>query len=111
MGMAGSRFAQSALDFIQRALPVGCWQGRSARAATQQTAKSIIRWSFDGAYAATAGVPPRVMGIGRVPATQRPLQRTTLSFADFEVNELKEASQHSHWRCYVNSALQKMCLC
>ena len=40
---------------------------------------------------ATAGVAPRVMGIGPVPATQRLLARTGLSISDFDVVELNEA--------------------
>jgi 3-oxoadipyl-CoA thiolase len=40
---------------------------------------------------ATAGVAPRVMGIGPVPATQRLLARLGLSMADFDVIELNEA--------------------
>ena len=40
---------------------------------------------------ATAGVAPRLMGIGPVPAVQRLLARTGLSIADFEVVELNEA--------------------
>jgi 3-oxoadipyl-CoA thiolase len=40
---------------------------------------------------ATAGVPPRVMGIGPVPATQKLLARLNLKIADFDVIELNEA--------------------
>jgi 3-oxoadipyl-CoA thiolase len=40
---------------------------------------------------ATAGVAPRVMGIGPVPATQRLLSRIGLSIGDFDVVELNEA--------------------
>jgi 3-oxoadipyl-CoA thiolase len=40
---------------------------------------------------ATAGVPPRVMGIGPVPATQKLLARLALKIADFDVIELNEA--------------------
>jgi 3-oxoadipyl-CoA thiolase len=40
---------------------------------------------------ATAGVAPRVMGIGPVPATQRLLARTGLAIGDFNVVELNEA--------------------
>ncbi len=41
--------------------------------------------------AATAGVPPRIMGIGPVPATQKLLQRAGLSISDIDVIELNEA--------------------
>jgi 3-oxoadipyl-CoA thiolase len=41
--------------------------------------------------AATAGVPPRIMGIGPVPATQKLMARLGLSIGDFDVIELNEA--------------------
>jgi acetyl-CoA acyltransferase len=40
---------------------------------------------------ATAGVPPRVMGIGPVPASRKLMALLGLSIADFEVIELNEA--------------------
>jgi 3-oxoadipyl-CoA thiolase len=40
---------------------------------------------------ATAGVPPRVMGLGPVPATRRLLDRAGLTVADIDVVELNEA--------------------
>ena len=40
---------------------------------------------------ATAGVPPRIMGIGPVPATRRLLERQGLTVADLDVIELNEA--------------------
>ncbi len=40
---------------------------------------------------ATAGVPPRIMGYGPVPATQKLLARLGLSIADFDLIELNEA--------------------
>lgn len=40
---------------------------------------------------ATAGVPPRVMGIGPVPAVQKLLQQTGLMLAQMDVIELNEA--------------------
>ncbi len=40
---------------------------------------------------ATAGVAPRIMGIGPVPASQRLIARLGLSVADFDVIELNEA--------------------
>ena len=40
---------------------------------------------------ATAGVPPRVMGIGPVPAVQKLMQQTGLSLAQMDVIELNEA--------------------
>ncbi len=40
---------------------------------------------------AAAGVPPRVMGLGPVPATQKLLKRLNLSLDDFSLIELNEA--------------------
>jgi acetyl-CoA acyltransferase len=40
---------------------------------------------------ATAGVPPRVMGIGPAPATRRVLERAGLTLAQIDVIELNEA--------------------
>ncbi|GLV47122.1 acetyl-CoA acetyltransferase [Thermus sp. LT1-2-5] len=40
---------------------------------------------------AVAGVPPRIMGIGPVPATQKALERAGLSLADLGLIELNEA--------------------
>jgi acetyl-CoA acyltransferase len=40
---------------------------------------------------ATAGVPPRIMGIGPVPAAQKLMQRQGLKISDFDVIELNEA--------------------
>jgi len=40
---------------------------------------------------ASAGVPPRVMGIGPVPATHKLMERLGLKIADFDVIELNEA--------------------
>lgn len=41
--------------------------------------------------AATAGVPPRIMGIGPVPAVRKLLQRTALAIGDLDIVELNEA--------------------
>jgi 3-oxoadipyl-CoA thiolase len=40
---------------------------------------------------ATAGVPPRIMGIGPVPATRKLLDRLTMKIGDFDLIELNEA--------------------
>lgn len=40
---------------------------------------------------AVAGVPPRTMGIGTVPATEKALGRLGLTLADMDVIELNEA--------------------
>ncbi len=41
--------------------------------------------------AAVAGVPPRIMGIGPAPATEKLLARLSLNIADIDVIELNEA--------------------
>ncbi|GJE73208.1 Beta-ketoadipyl-CoA thiolase [Methylorubrum podarium] len=41
--------------------------------------------------AATAGVPPRIMGVGPVPATRKLLRRLGLSIGNFDLVELNEA--------------------
>jgi 3-oxoadipyl-CoA thiolase len=40
---------------------------------------------------ASAGVPPRIMGIGPVPSTQKLLQLLKLKIGDFDLIELNEA--------------------
>src|SRR5213083_636915 len=40
---------------------------------------------------ASAGVPPRIMGIGPVPATRKLMERHKLKIGDFAVIELNEA--------------------
>jgi acetyl-CoA C-acetyltransferase len=40
---------------------------------------------------ATAGVPPRIMGIGPVPAVRKLLERTALDISAFDIIELNEA--------------------
>ena len=40
---------------------------------------------------ATAGVPPRIMGIGPVPATRKLLERLGMAIGDFDAIELNEA--------------------
>jgi 3-oxoadipyl-CoA thiolase len=40
---------------------------------------------------ASAGVPPRIMGIGPVPSTQKLMTRLSLRISDFDVIELNEA--------------------
>ncbi|HWV97183.1 MAG TPA: 3-oxoadipyl-CoA thiolase [Xanthobacteraceae bacterium] len=40
---------------------------------------------------ASAGVPPRIMGIGPVPATRRLMERLGLKISDFDLIELNEA--------------------
>ncbi|MGI9610743.1 MAG: 3-oxoadipyl-CoA thiolase [Acidimicrobiia bacterium] len=46
-----------------------------------------------------AGVPPRIMGIGPVPATRKLLERTELTISDFDVIELNEAFASQSLAC------------
>jgi 3-oxoadipyl-CoA thiolase len=59
------------------------------------SAEAVRRYSLEPIArvtgAAAAGVPPRIMGIGPVPATQKLLSRARLDLADIDVVELNEA--------------------
>lgn len=59
----------------------------SEKRAKELGMKPVARW----VGSAAAGVPPRIMGIGPVPATRKLLQRTGLALADIELIELNEA--------------------
>ena len=48
---------------------------------------------------ATAGVPPRIMGIGPVPSTNKLLERLALKIGDFDVIELNEAFASQSLAC------------
>jgi 3-oxoadipyl-CoA thiolase len=48
---------------------------------------------------AAAGVPPRIMGIGPVPSTQKLLSRLQLSLNDFDCIELNEAFASQSLAC------------
>jgi len=48
---------------------------------------------------ATAGVPPRIMGIGPIPATEKILARTGSTISDFDVIELNEAFASQSLAC------------
>jgi 3-oxoadipyl-CoA thiolase len=48
---------------------------------------------------ASAGVPPRIMGIGPVPATSKLVERLGLRVADFDVIELNEAFASQSLAC------------
>ncbi len=47
----------------------------------------------------TAGVPPRIMGIGPVPATNKLLKRLDLTFDDLDIIELNEAFASQSLAC------------
>ncbi len=48
---------------------------------------------------ATAGVPPRIMGIGPIPATRKLSERLGLGIADFDLIELNEAFASQSLAC------------
>jgi 3-oxoadipyl-CoA thiolase len=48
---------------------------------------------------ASAGVPPRIMGIGPVPATRKLMERLKLRIGDFDVIELNEAFASQSLAC------------
>jgi acetyl-CoA acetyltransferase family protein len=48
---------------------------------------------------AAAGVPPRIMGIGPVPATRKLLERTGVAIGDIDVIELNEAFASQSLAC------------
>ena len=55
-----------------------------AKAEGREPLAKIVAWSW-------AGVPPEIMGIGPVPATQKVLEKTGLTLADFDLIEINEA--------------------
>jgi 3-oxoadipyl-CoA thiolase len=55
---------------------------------------------------AVAGVPPRIMGIGPVPATQKLLKRLNLSLDDMDIIELNEAFAAQALACIRELGLQ-----
>lgn len=59
----------------------------SAEKAEELGLQPMARWVASGA----AGVDPRVMGIGPVPATRKALQRAGLNLSDIHLAELNEA--------------------
>jgi acetyl-CoA C-acetyltransferase len=59
----------------------------SGRRARQLGLRPLARW----VASAAAGVDPRVMGLGPVPATQKALRRAGLSLDDLQLAELNEA--------------------
>jgi len=54
---------------------------------------------------ATAGVPPRIMGFGPVPATQKLMARQGLKISDFDVLEFNEAFAAQALACTRNLGL------
>jgi acetyl-CoA C-acetyltransferase len=55
-----------------------------AKAESRGSLARVIGWSW-------AGVPPEIMGIGPVPATQKVLERTGLALQDIDLIEINEA--------------------
>jgi acetyl-CoA acyltransferase len=58
---------------------------------------------------ATAGVPPRIMGVGPVPATQKLMARLGLTIGDFGVIELNEAFAAQALACLRGLGLPDDC--
>ena len=54
---------------------------------------------------ASAGVPPRIMGIGPVPSTRKLMERLGLRIGDFDVIELNEAFASQGLACMRQSGL------
>ncbi|MGE3802230.1 MAG: acetyl-CoA C-acyltransferase [Candidatus Kapaibacterium sp.] len=59
----------------------------SEKAVKEYGLKPVLRY----VSGATAGVDPRIMGIGPVPATEKALERAGLTMADIDLIELNEA--------------------
>ncbi len=59
----------------------------SAEAAARLSVEPMARWLASGA----AGVDPRTMGLGPVPATRKALRRAGLELSDIDLIELNEA--------------------
>ena len=57
---------------------------------------------------ASAGVPPRIMGIGPVPSTRKLMERLGLKISDFDLIELNEAFASQGSRCCASSACRTM---
>ena len=65
--------------------------------------RAVERWGLTPlariAGSALAGVPPRIMGIGPVPATRKLLDRSGRTIGDFDVIELNEAFASQSLAC------------
>lgn len=57
---------------------------------------------------ATAGVEPRLMGLGPVPAVRKVLERAGLNINDMDLIELNEAFAARRWGCSDSSACRTM---
>jgi len=73
----------------------------SAKAVEKYGLKPLARISG----LATAGVPPRIMGFGPVPATQKLMARQGLKISDFDVLEFNEAFAAQALACTRNLGL------
>jgi acetyl-CoA C-acetyltransferase len=83
-GQAGIITAGSASGVTDGGAAVVLASAEEARRRGRAPLARIVGW-------ATAGVDPRVMGIGPVPAIRKLLARTGLSIGDFDLVELNEA--------------------
>ena len=57
---------------------------------------------------ASAAVPPRIMGIGPVPAARKLMERLGLKISDFDLIELNEAFASQGIACCASSASRTM---
>jgi acetyl-CoA C-acetyltransferase len=83
-GQPGIITAGSSSGITDGGAAVVLTNGEVARARRLQPLARIVGW-------ASAGVDPRIMGIGPVPAVQKLLKRTGLTLDDFDLVELNEA--------------------
>jgi len=83
-GRPGIVTAGSASGITDGAAALVVASAERARALGRRPMARIVGW-------ATAGVDPRIMGIGPVPAVRKLLDRTGLALEDFDLVELNEA--------------------
>ncbi|MEP6757626.1 MAG: thiolase family protein [Actinomycetota bacterium] len=80
----GSVTAGNASGLTDGAAAMVLMAASRAKAEGRTPLARIIGWSW-------AGVPPEIMGIGPVPATQKVLERTGLTLSDIDLIEINEA--------------------
>ena len=80
----GSVTAGNAAGITDGAAAMVLMSESRARAEGRESLARIVGMSW-------AGVPPEIMGIGPVPATERVLERTALSLRDLDLIEINEA--------------------
>jgi acetyl-CoA C-acetyltransferase len=81
---AGSVTAGNSSGITDGAAAMVLMSGSRARGEGREPLATVVGMSW-------AGVPPEIMGIGPVPATQKVLDRTGLALADLDLIEINEA--------------------